>query len=157
MNKYTSISGGKCLKGRGWVCVSHSLQSSAECYGKAWIAVLSGTGRGKKWRGGLLSSYYESDNRFRLKIYHHLWLSPQPWLLYAFKHWILRLKKAKLCTHTAKLLRGSLALCLWFSHLPVEWLGCPADSVLSSTIYTLAWAIFFFTISELHFLFNKME
>ena len=40
--------------------------------GKAWICVLSSTGKGGKMDRGLLSSYYESDNRFRLKIYHHL-------------------------------------------------------------------------------------
>lgn len=78
---------------------------------KAGVCVLSAMGRIKKMERNTLSSYYATENRVMLKIYHHPPLSLQPWLLYPFNYWTLKVRKEKLCTHTARLVYDTLTMC----------------------------------------------
>lgn len=158
------ISGGKRLNGRGWVYVStpcraqQSIMDNDGSDGKVLICVLSGTGRGKKRRGACwaLTMSQTIDLGWKYTI-------TSPTLTVMFIQTLdTEAQKSKIMYPHGKATpwqSGSVSVVFPTSHpWYVEWLGCQTDSVLISTIYTLAWTFFFFfTISELHFLFNKMD
>jgi len=105
---------------KGDVGSAHSTPYRAQQYirdnhgsdSKARVCVLSAMGRIKKMERNTLSSYYESENRIMLKIYHHPRLFLQPWLLYPFKYWTLKVRKEQSCMHMARLVHDTLTMCV---------------------------------------------